>query len=175
MFVYCVCVLQIFRKKYTNTIYKVFRTPVWVITLEGSVLAPAAIEAIHSNQHVVSCSPTKLGGRLARGWCWRTGQASPHWWPIVFICIIPSCVLFLSLCHLPPYLFFFWETALIVTAVMGCGTGGWSTLLPETGDEAPFPHSLRGPVTLKDRQLCFSYQLSTLFPMQSEWPLISLK
>lgn len=142
MFVYCVCVLHIFRKKYTNTIYKVFCTPgVGDHFAEGSVLAAAAIEAIHSNHHVVSCSATKLGRRLARGWCWRTGQASPHWWALVLICIIPSCVLFLPLCHHSPYLlfFFFWETALIVTAVMGCGTGGWSTLLPETGDEAPFP------------------------------------
>lgn len=130
MFVYCVCVLHIFRKKYTNTIYKVFCTPGGGDHFaEGSVLAAAAIEAIHSNHHVVSCSPTKLGRRLARGWCWRTGQASPHWWAIVLICIIPSCVLFLPLCHHSPYLlfFFFWDSS-----DCDCSDGLWHGRLIHT-------------------------------------------
>lgn len=39
----------------------------------------------------------KARGKISRGYCWRTGWASPHWWAIVFICITLSCVLFLSL------------------------------------------------------------------------------
>lgn len=159
MFVYCVCVLHIFRKKYTNTIYKVFCTPGGGDHFaEGSVLAAAAIEAIHSNHHVVSCSPTKLGRRLARGWCWRTGQASPHWWAIVLICIIPSCVLFLPLCHHSPYLlFFFFERQLWLWLQ-------WWAVAREADPHCCLRqemkhHSLRGPVTLKNSQLCFTYQL----------------
>lgn len=118
----------------------------WEVTHLGQ-LTPAGPRGVP--HHVVSCSPTKLGGRLARSCCWRTGQASPHWWAIVLICITPSCVLFLSLCPLPlHHLFFFCSDR-------DCSDGVWHRKLdPHCLRQGRWEyHSLRGPVTLKDRQL----------------------